>query len=561
MLRSASAAIAAVMWPILLGVGALALPASAGATVSGRVTDHRTGQPLGGMRLGIWYPIALFPHNEIGSATTAADGSYSWPGVCPLTNPLTPCHISVEDERYLYADVLFGNADGVVADFALVPVSTISGDIRVDGAPPAGPFRVRVEYLSASGQTWYPVAPLSYREDAGHYVVDRLGPDIHYRLCAGGAEYQTVEQCFRFHDRTSFSTAPPYDEVILDEGEHREGADFALSSGGGVEGTLHDGYLGAPLAHAGAEIQIYDAAGVAATGFRTTSDANGHYRVTGLPDGSYYIGVSVDGPFTDARQIFPGIVCENGECPPATNGQRFDVSGGSSAHSVDFTVHPQSVFKGRVTDATNGQGLQGIEIWTSALAFEPSTTTNADGDFAFYMRAGNFAFPFKVFAHHGQPYIDQSYPGAPCTFGTCGSVGEGFRPAVGDVFEHVDFALQQGAAVSGTIVDAATGLPPPPGTSTTVVLYDSAFHPIWSGSADEHGRYRSDAWYAGTYYVAVGSPFDCVYYDAVRCPFSDQDITAISPTPLTVGTGEIRDGIDLHVRQEVILRNGFGFAF
>jgi len=135
------------------GACALAVPADANATtVAGHVTDHLTGEALGGVRISIWYQLTPFATYEVGAPVTASDGSYTWVGACG-GGALHVCHVSIDDARYVYADTPFpGDTANVTADIALVEPATISGDIRVNGAIADGPLELAI--MRADGGQW-----------------------------------------------------------------------------------------------------------------------------------------------------------------------------------------------------------------------------------------------------------------------------------------------------------------------------------------------------------------------------------------------------------------------
>jgi hypothetical protein len=474
-------------------------------------------------------------------------------GECP-----TVCTISINDERYVTAYTSFRRDQAeVTADFALIQPATISGDIRIGGEIPTDDIYVSLSFRSDSGNFWQQHPLLRHEQENGRYLIGRIPPGTPYRLCAGGLDANTVEQCFDGHNRTSFSVDPDYDFVTPGEGEHRDGIDFDLISGGSISGTLHDAYRNAPLADTPIDITYFDDAGERLGSSRGSSDAVGRYRFQGLPDGAFYAVANIDsmGPFLDGRQLYPGIVCEP-TCPPVTNGQRLSITGGSSLTSIDFTVHPDIVIKGRISDATNGKGRGGVSIQTSN-SFRPSAVSDEEtGEFMFYKSSSTS--PFRIFTRDAQPYIDQLYPGIPCIrhfLSQCGEGAQTFNPPRGSVVENVDFALQPGAAISGTIRDAATG-------STRgghIYVYDSDFTVVWDQSIDESGAYLSGAWYPGTYYVkaVTGYPTGCAFYDARPCPAEGEDPTTIMPTPLQMGAHEIRGGIDFHLGPDTVFSNGF----
>lgn len=549
--RAPSVARAAAVLALAIAPG---LSLAGSGIVSGRVTERATATALEGIRVEVWSQTSPFSADLIGSATTGGDGRYAWIGRCPWI-----CYLSIHDERYLYASLRFYDVNPVVtADFALVRPATIGGRIRVDGAVPADHVEMRVEYYSPEQGRWLSPIGLTHEQDKGRYVIGRVPPDVAYRICAGGLDDGTLEQCFDHHDRTSLGQAPAYELVGVEDDERREDIDFDLVSGGRIGGTLHDGYLGAPLANTRITLAYFDEAGSALDWSSGFSDANGRYRFGGLPDGSYYVAARIDGPFSDAHQVYPGLVCGDDACPPVTEGQRLRIEGGSSVASIDFTVHPDFVVRGHVTDAATGQGLGGVPIYGSH-SFRPLATSAAGtGEYVLYTSERSWAF--NVYTRGAQPYIDQLYPAIPCILyflSQCGDGAQLFAPVRGGVIEHVDFALQPGAALAGTIYDRASGLPRYGGR---VEVYDSQFNVVWDGGTDESGAFQSGAWYPGTYYVKAkgfAGPAGCAFYDGRPCPISGQDPASVLPTPITLGAGEIRTGVDFRLDGETVFRSGF----
>jgi len=543
-------------WVFLLVAGMASLLSHADeVALSGNVYSHLTGQPLGGVAVRVWYPV-FFKDEILALLTTAADGSFAWSGEC--TAPAQLCHVDINDQRHLYTDLTFdgGNSNAVV-DFHLISPATIAGDLRIDGAMATEAVDVAVSYYSDEYDDWTGVVSTFEQKD-GHYVVSGLPPGRSYRLCAQSAG--TIEQCFDHHDRSSPSVDPAYDLVTVAEGESRGAVDFDFDSGGSISGTVHDAYLGAPLADTAIQFTYVDETGAWLGGSAGVTDSNGRYRLSGLLDGSFYAIVLVGdffGPFIDRTQLYPGIVCEDNTCPPSTNGQLLTISNRSSLTAIDFTVHPAAVVRGRVTDATNGQGLGGISVYRSG-DFRPAAVS-AEGSGEYVIYSGEMEVPFRVLTQDSQPYIDQVYPGIACILYPCADAGQIFGSAVGSVAENVDFSLQPGGAVAGTIYDMATSLP----RIGFIDVYDSAFNLVWSRDVDESGTYLSGAWYPGIYYIkARGYPgsheFEgCAFYDARPCPAAGQNPADVMPTPIVLGAGEIRSGIDFRLDANQIFRSGF----
>jgi hypothetical protein len=525
-------------------------------TVSGRVTNELTDEPLAGVRLRIFYNLNPYGTIEIGAPVTDADGRYSWTGSCPEDSSPVQCIVDVLTDGFLDAYELFTDLDGnVTFDFALIPGATVSGTFTIDGGIADRPIDASIEYLNENPEYWTTPIALTFEQADGHYTFGRLPYGHQYRVCAGGIEAGVVRQCWNGHEQASVSSAPLYDVFGLAEGEHRDGIDFSLRSGGAIEGTVHDGYRDVPLADLTIWVSLFGEAGSFGAYVMRTTDANGVYRLAGLPDGHYYVEIqSVLGVFADGLQIYPGIICANGECGPVTDGQQITIANGATAGGIDFTLHPDVVIGGRVTDAATGAGVGGIHVF-ALQDYLPRTISEADtGAYQVYASHGSV----RVFTNGSQPLIDQVYPGIPCAYNDCWWQGQPLETTSGGIYEGIDFALTLGASITGNMTDKATGLP----LVGYVDLFDANFTRIWSGWTDESGYFATGAWLPGTYYAkAVIFPLVglvCTFYDARPCPDDGVDPATVTPTPIVLSLGEVRGGIDFTV-SDAIFASGFDF--
>jgi hypothetical protein len=109
------------------------------------------------------------------------------------------------------------------------------------------------------------------------------------------------------------------------------------------------------------------------------------------------------------------------------------------------------------------------------------------------------------------------------------------------VLDDVDLPMELGAAIAGTIRRTDNGTP----TDAAITLYDSQYHALWTGFS-AGGVYTTEAWQPGTYYVqAIG--YDCAFYEGRPCP-DDGNPASIDPTPITLATGDVREGTDFALR-------------
>lgn len=543
------AAKAGVATPCAVAVALLFAPCLAAAgpiDLSGHVTAHATGQPLAGVRVSIVEPASPFTEVEIGSATTDAGGYYTWSGDC---GSLYYCAATIDDPPYMAEAHSFGPNDGaVVVDFALTLPASASGTVRF---PQGDAANIWVDAW------WYYEGEWGIQRSAltdadGHYTIGPLPPGT-YRFCADDSVRGAVPQCFDHVDMPAIAGDSGGTIVDVAEGAARAGIDFDLTLGGTLSGTLIDGYRGGPL-DAFVSVNVYDANGNWLTS-ATTDDNDGTYSAIGLPDGTYYLGIAIGEPYRDGTQVYPGIVCDDNGCPPPTAGTPLTIANASAIANLDFTVHPDVVISGRVTDADTGQPIGSVEVDAPGPnSFAQTYSDAATGGYTVYVPADT---PVEIHAYGPLPYIDAIYPGASCIRYYCVGDVTPLSATTGSVLTGIDVAMKPGAVVTGTITNAATGGP----GYGFVVLYDAAFNEIWASATYGQGRYTSQPWLPGTYYVQAsgqGLLEGCAFWDNRPCPDDGGDPAGVDPTPIVVAAGEVRDGIDFSFEPiDAIFADGF----
>ena len=529
-------------------VAALLTPFPAIAGLSGHVTSHLTAEPLADVRVSISMLDIPFSTIEIGSAVTDADGFYEWTDDCPFYF----CSVAVDHPPYLPAGDSFDwDETDVVIDFALITPATASGTVRFPDGDTSGINVAAQHYLDDVG-IWSEVSAANLDAD-GHFVIGALPPDT-YRFCTSYAQDGAIRQCFDHVDMPPTAVEPDATLVSIAEGSAHAGIDFDLTYGGTLSGTIRDGYLDAPP-NMSAQVTAYDVDGNWL--LSTTSDATGVFHLRGLPDGSFYLGIHIGGPYADAIQFYPGIVCNAKSCPPPTSGTLLTIANGNEIENLDFTVHPDVVVKGRVLDADTGDGLGGIDVGIY-YGFDGTALTISDagtGDYVFYAYAD---LPIEVGAFDAPPRIDSVYPGASCIGGYCVGEMTAISGATGSVLSAVDIPMALGAVLSGRILRADNGSP----GDALIDVFDADFNVIWQGGSYE-SAYATDAWLPGTYYVEAFAAYPlegCAFFDDRPCPEGGGDPAGVDPTPVNVVAGEIRTGIDFHFSAvDEVFANGFDY--
>ncbi len=140
-------------------------------------------------------------------------------------------------------------------------------------------------------------------------------------------------------------------------------------------------------------------------------------------------------------------------------------------------------------------------------------------------------------------YLPEVYDDWPCPGRDCGPVaGDGVEVSLGSVTSGIDFALDLGGTIAGS-VSAATGEPI---SSVWVTVYDAAGNAAGNRPIDGAGDYEIRRLAAGTYFAYAGSSrYGDELYDDIPCP--DGPPFGCNPTagtPIEVAFGTVTAGVD-----------------
>ena len=148
------------------------------------------------------------------------------------------------------------------------------------------------------------------------------------------------------------------------------GIDFALEPGGAITGTVRNAATGERVPRAKVTV------GQAGPGVETVADADGAYRITGLPSGTYE--VEADASEAD---LLPALYPANrisGGRPTREPVATVVVKAPAVSAGIDITLQPGGTITGRVIDKTTGAPIPGATI----TAGRGAGSTNANGDYS-----------------------------------------------------------------------------------------------------------------------------------------------------------------------------------
>lgn len=314
-------------------------------------------------------------------------------------------------------------------------VTSASGDAPIKGITVCADLRGGGIQSCASTEADgdYAIAGLA----GGEYVVS-FSP-------SSGSALNFVPQYY--DDKSSFSEATP---VAVAAGGTISGIDAELEVGGEIEGEVTEAAGGAPIE--GIEVCASKVSG--GEGFFgdcARTGVGGKYTVPGLASGEYKVEFSV--PFESALNFLTQYYNDKSSYSEATP---VSVTAGASAKSgIDAEMEPGGEISGKVTSASGGAGLEGVEVCAEEPGIEEDfgrcATTGAGGDYTISsLPSGSYVvafFPGSSELNYVTQYYEDSdsYSGAKLVSVTAPDTKSG-----------IDAQLAIGGQISGRVTDAST---------------------------------------------------------------------------------------------------------
>ena len=450
-------------------------------SVTGTVTDASDNQPIKGVDV----TATDAQHNVLGTATTAADGTYTIASVASGSDTVT--FNGQNDLNFNAPSVNATVAPGATAttvNQALTPLSGhITGTVTAAGNPVANE---RVVLLSADGSS---TQNATTTDSSGFYTLTDVPAGAHEVQFEPDAGQNFVPQYY--NGKSGYASA---DTVSVTSNTTTPNINAALSQGGTITGTVADQLTGAGVGDIEIDVMGCTTSNCQTTTLTTPTNSVGQFTLTGLPTGTYYLEPANLGAGTN--YVTPQYFTSQG---PQGSPTGISVTAGQTTTANDALLVGGKI-TGQLVDGS-GNPIAGEDVEAIAASgeqfFDPATA--ADGT---YSISGLPSGTYKLEFFGNSSFVSEYFGGTESSAtATPVSVTQGQTTA------NVNAAIP-GAAAGGRISGTVAG-PGGPLTGASVTLYDSAGHPLdlptSTVTTDQDGTYRTPALLPGSYKVKFTS--------------------------------------------------------
>ncbi len=267
----------------------------------------------------------------------------------------------------------------------------------------------------------------------------------------------------------------------------------------------------------------------------TFTNTNGEYISPDLPSGTYYVLTENDNEFID--ELYDDIPCYQGYCDPASGTPV--VVNENTVTGIDLALNPTGSISGQIITSYDSTPIGNVEvrIYDEQGIYETSTYTDDLGSYKILgLDQGNYFVQTNSFEN----FIDELYDNISCPFSCTPTDGTPVPVSYGVTTTGIDFALDLGGYITGTITDSQTSFPI---DNIAVFAYNSSGDFVGGGGSSGNGFYFVEGLPTGTYYVRTES-IDYVdeLYDDLPC--DDFQCDPLSGTAISVTVNSVTPNID-----------------
>lgn len=505
---------------------------STGGHIAGTITSVQSSQPLENIYLTIYDSNGDY----VSYGYTDGLGHYDAGGL--LTGNYfvsTDNYQGYIDELYdnqvcePYCDVTGGTPVAVTfeattggIDFALNEGGKISGNVSSADGPLSS---VSVDVYDSNGD----YVAGAYTDFEGNYLAEGLMTGQYYATTSSYSNY--LDELYNNFPCEPYCDVTTGTAISVTAGQTTPGIMFVLAKGGKITGKVTDAGTSALLSDI--TIYVYDSNGDYVDS--AYSNVFGLYSIGGLTTGNYYARTHNYSGY--ANEIYNNIPCV-GDCN-VLSGNAISVTAGSVTSSINFALAVGGKITGTVTDASTANPIEYpyVDIYDNAGNLIAYGYADASG---MYEVEGLQTSSYYAVAS-AYDYVSELYNGITCPGGNCDvTTGNAVAVTVGSTTSDIDFSLDQGGRISGTVLDTDNaGI-----ADINLEIYDAAGeHAGWSYT-DSDGSYQVSGLAAGNYYVRTESfgSYDDELYDNIPC--GGGACTPTDGSAVAVASGLTTSGID-----------------
>ena len=366
-------------------------------------------------------------------------------------------------------------------DFTLETGGIISGTVyEGNGTTPLPGVHVSASsYDGDGGWGWAETA------QDGTYVMNGLATGD-YRVQVDAGHKGFARQYY--DDTTDWNLA---DRVSVTSGSTKPNINFSLSAGGSISGTVLRDSDGSPVDDADVWADSYECCGEG-NGTRTASD--GTFTISGLGAGDYRVQVRVDDDDEDLASEFYN---DTGEWSDA---DRVTVVADQTTSSIDFSLATGGSITGTVVSAADGTPIEDADVWADTYDCCGGgnwARTDEDGT---YTISGLAEGEYRVQVDARGEGVVREYFDDTQDWGQADPV----TVVAGQATSDVDFSLEAGGSISGTVYEA-DGATPVANADVWADTYDCCAGGAWARTESD-GTYLLSGLAADDYRVQVQVP-------------------------------------------------------
>lgn len=431
--------------------------------------------------------------------------------------------------------------------------ASVSGTVRVGGI---GQIGVNVHVRDLSTGAYFGSATTN---GIGAYTIPGL---------AAGDYYLTADENYDDYINAMWSSSgteqctycqPDADNAFsLADAEIRINTDLDMVVGATVSGNISEGLNNLDSQFVSIRTTDYQYS------LGDSTDASGNYSFTGLPAGDYYVlSADYSDDYIDAMWSSLGTV-QCSQCIPDVN-STLSLVVGEVRVGVDLSLTIGAILTGQILDSVSSVPVETLRVNLFSTT-DPTEYwyfyTEYDGLGNYTVRGipqGNYKVYLEPDSSVSNEYVPKIYNNIPCNL--CSTMvfngaGDVVAMTNGVNTGGINFGLQKGASVAGSIVNGAY----PAETLeefaliylfnetnrvvTSQFLYGTNNDPMFTGD------YKIGGLLPGTYFAQGGDLgrefFQRELYDDIRCPWSGCDRGA-GGVPIVLGATEQRTGIDFNL--------------